>query len=184
MVDKRCPDRHLVIAHDQTTFAELMDMNQRHEWHAAFVGDPRTNVVGIHFKEQPGHLRERRRPPRVDPCAEPGGPCKPDQIPVISVVIRVVVRQEDVAQRRQWHIGENKLTSHTVAAVDHIRGVVFDNDLGRCRTRLARPWSTTRPEEDQSRPCRLVFASAWLRERTHQRHSARAKCTSAEAWHV
>jgi hypothetical protein len=183
MVNKRCPNRYLIIAYDQTTFAELMDMDQRHEWHATFVSDPRVNVVRIHFKEQPGQLRERWRPPRVDPCVESGSPCKPDQIPVISGVIRVVVRQKDVAQRRQWHIGKHKLTGHAVAAVDHIRGVVSDNDLGRRRTRLARPWSTTSPEEDQSRPCRLAFASVWLRERTHQRNSAREKSTSAHAWH-
>lgn len=95
-----------------------MDVDQWHERHAAFVSDPRLNVVRIHLKEQPGRLCEWRRPPRIDPCAEPRGPCQPDQISVISIVIRVVVRQEDVAQRGQWHIGKNKLTSHAVAAVD------------------------------------------------------------------
>jgi hypothetical protein len=72
MIDKGCPDRHLVIAHDQAPFTQLVDMNQWDKRHAAFVSDPRVDVGLIHFEKQLGHLRERRWSPRVDLRAEPG----------------------------------------------------------------------------------------------------------------
>src|SRR5207247_2140123 len=135
MVNQWCPDRHLVLAREQPSLTELVNMDQRFERHAAFVRDPRMNVIRIQVKEQPGHLRERWRSPRIDACAEAGGPGEPYQIPVISVVIRVVVRQKDVAQSGQWHIGQNKLTSHTVATVNDIPSVVPDVD-GAHRTAM------------------------------------------------
>src|SRR5215471_12581313 len=123
-----------------------MHMDQRFEWHTSLVSYPRMDVVLIQFKEQPGHLRERRRSPRVNACAESGGPCEPDQVSIIGVVIRVLVRQEYMAHGRQRHAGKHKLPGHTVAAVDHIRRVVADDHLGRGRIRLPRPWSATGPK--------------------------------------
>ena len=78
----------------------------------------------------------------------------------------MLVRQKDVAQRGQWDAGKDKLTCHTVAAVNHISGVVPDDDLGRGRTRFPRPWPTTRAEKDESRSGRLTFGCEWLRERS------------------
>jgi len=94
------------------------------------------------------------------------------------------VRHENVAQRGQWHIRHDELTSHAVAAVDDIRGVVPDDDLGRRRTRLPRAWATTSPEQDESRPGDLAVGSLWLRERGHQCRRSRQKRTSAAGWHV
>src|SRR6266540_4199279 len=51
MIDKGCPDGHLVIAHDEPPFVQLVDMNQRDKWYAAFVSDPRVDVGLIHFEE-------------------------------------------------------------------------------------------------------------------------------------
>ena len=77
----------------------------------------------------------------------------------------MVVRHEDVAQRGQWHVRQDKLTSHAVAAVDDIRGVVPDDDLGRGRTRLPRAWAAASPEQDESGAGGLALNPIWLRER-------------------
>lgn len=51
MVDERCRDRHLVIAHPLPPFVQLVDMNQRDQRYAAFVSDPGVDVGCIQFKE-------------------------------------------------------------------------------------------------------------------------------------
>ena len=48
---------------------------------------------------------------------------------VTEQVLEVVMREEDVAQRRERHVGEDKLTRDPVAAVDHVRNTVHDDDL-------------------------------------------------------
>jgi hypothetical protein len=131
MIDQCGPDRHLVITQDQSSLAELMNMDQRLEWDASFVRRSRVNVVLIHIEKQPGHLRKRWRSPRVDAGAETSSPGEPDQVPIIGVVIGVVVRHEDVPERGQRDIRHHKLASHAVATVDDIRDVVPDDDLSR-----------------------------------------------------
>jgi hypothetical protein len=60
----------------------------------------------------------------------------------------MLVRQEDVTQVGQWNVGKYELSRNAVAAIDDIRAVVADDDLGGCRVRL--PWSrpATCPEKD------------------------------------
>jgi hypothetical protein len=58
----------------------------------------------------------------------------------------MLVRQEDVAQGGQGHVGEYKLPGYAVAAVDDIRSVIADNDLRGRRTRFPRSRPATRSE--------------------------------------
>jgi len=59
------------------------------------------------------------------------------------------VRDEDVSNERQRHIGQHKLTRDAVAAVNHIRRVVGDDDLRRRGTDFSRPWTASGPEENE-----------------------------------
>jgi hypothetical protein len=58
----------------------------------------------------------------------------------------MLVRQEDVAQGGQGHVGEYELSGYAVAAIDDIRSVIADNDLRGRRTRFPRPRPATRSE--------------------------------------
>src|SRR4029077_16901584 len=73
---------------------------------------------------------------------------------------------------------------HAIAAVDDVRGVVPDDDLGRRRTRPPRAWAATSPQQNESRSGGLALGFIWLRECGHQGRSARQKRTSAADWHV
>ena len=79
------------------------------------------DVRRVHLEEQARHLPKRWRAPRIDSRSQPGGPRQPDQVAVISVVVRVVVRDEDVAKRRQRHVGEYELASDAISAIHHVR---------------------------------------------------------------
>jgi hypothetical protein len=59
------------------------------------------------------------------------------------------MRNKDVTDDRQRHIGKHKLPRDAVAAVNHIRGVVRDDDLRRRGTDFSRPRTTSRPEENE-----------------------------------
>ena len=78
-----------------------------------------------------------------------GCPRKPDQVAVVRVVIGVLVRDEDVPQRRERHAGKGQLAGDPVAAIDHVRGVAADNHLRGCRARLPRTRAAARSEEDE-----------------------------------
>src|SRR5690349_11570630 len=62
----------------------------------------------------------------------------------------MLVRDEDVTNARQRHIRKHKLPRDAVAAVNHIRGVVRDDDLRRRGTFPARTGTASRPEENES----------------------------------
>ena len=80
---------------------QLVDMDEGCERNAALVLNPGIDVVGVHFEEQLRHLREWRWPPGIDARAEAGGPSQPNQIPIVSIVVGMLVGQEDVTQSRQ-----------------------------------------------------------------------------------
>lgn len=60
------------------------------------------------------------------------------------------MRNEDVTDDRQRYIGKHKLPRNAVAAVNHIRGVVRDDDLRRRGTDFSRPRTTARSEKNES----------------------------------
>ena len=100
-------------------------------------------------EEQPGHLRERWRSPSIDTRMQPGTPREPNEIPVIGIVVRMVVRQENVAECGQRHSGERELARDTVATVDDVDGIIRDDDLCGRRASLAWPGTTARTKKDQ-----------------------------------
>src|SRR5882724_8094380 len=67
----------VLVLHDWTCLDQLVYVNERDERAPALVGDARLDVGGIHLEEEPGHLLERRRPPRIHARAQPGRPCQP-----------------------------------------------------------------------------------------------------------
>ena len=63
----------------------------------------------------------------------------------------MLMRDEDVTNHRERHTGKHELSCDAVTAINHIRRIVRDDHLRRRGTRLARSWTTSRPEEDESR---------------------------------
>src|SRR5690348_1103197 len=59
----------------------------------------------------------------------------------------MLVGDEDVTNARERDARHHELPGDTVTTIDHVRGVVRDNHLRRRRTRLARPWTSSRSEE-------------------------------------
>src|SRR4029077_5078578 len=96
MVYERSGGRYVLVPHDFAVLVQLVDMNQRNERHPPLIGDTRLDVRRVHFEEQPGHLLERWGDPRVDSRSFYGGPSQPEQVAVIGVMVRVMVREEDV----------------------------------------------------------------------------------------
>src|SRR6266478_4473103 len=170
----------VLVLHDWTCLDQLVYVNERDERAPALVGDARLDVGGIHLEEEPGHLLERRRPPRVDARAQPGRPCQPDEIAVVGIVIRVVVRDENVSQVRQRNTGEHQLARDAIAAIDHVRTVVRDDDLSGRRADLSRPGATTRAEQDEPGLAVLPFRAARQPRRTDQQGGACESSASAD----
>jgi hypothetical protein len=116
-----------------------MNVNQRLQRHTVLVGDSRSNVIRVHLEEQLRHLLQRRRSPRVDARAKTGSPGEQQQVAVVRVVVRVLMRHENVAQARQRNAGKHELTRDAVTAIDDVRGVVDDDHLCRRRAQSTRP---------------------------------------------
>jgi hypothetical protein len=155
--------------HDRAAVAQLVDLNQRSEWWPSFVGDARPDVKRVHLEEQRRHLLERWWAPRVDTRPESARPREPDQVAVVRVVIGVMVGDEDVAQLRQGHAGQDQLPGDTVAAVDDVRCVVDEDHLRRLRAGLSRSRAAARAEEDQFR-LRAVLPRAGPRPECRRHH--------------
>ena len=102
----------------------------------------------VHLEEQPRHARQRRRPPRVHRRREMVAPREQQQVAVVRVVIGVVVRDEDVAQRAE-DAGDHHLAGDAVAAVDHVAAVADDDDLRGARARLLGRRPARGAEQDQ-----------------------------------
>ena len=69
----------------------------------------------------------------------PVRPGEPDQIPVVGVVIRMLMRQEHVAQRRQRHTGRTSCRATPSPQSMTYADFVADDYLRRPRVRLPRP---------------------------------------------
>jgi hypothetical protein len=70
----------------------------------------------------------------------------------------MVVRDEDMAQSVERDVRGGELSSDAVTAVDHVGGVVDENDLRRRDSVRAGTRPTSGPEQDQSRLRRLSLA--------------------------
>jgi hypothetical protein len=71
-------------------------VNQRYEGDPALVGYTGIDVIRIHLKKELSHLLEWRRPPAIDARAQSRRPSQQQQIAVVCVVIRMMMRNEDV----------------------------------------------------------------------------------------
>ena len=152
MNDERRGRLEVLVLHDDATLRQLVDVYERSERDTALVGDTSLDIVGVHFKKQTRHLFDRRRPPRVDARPQAGGPREPDQIAVVGIVIRVLVRDKDVPQGRQLDAREDKLPGDAVPAIDDVWRVVREDHLGRSGRHFPRSRSSAGAEKDQPRP--------------------------------
>ena len=102
-----------------------------------------------HLEEQLGDPRQRRRSPRIHRRLERIPPRQQEEIAVVRVVIRVVMGDEDVAERAE-DTGRHHLPRDAVAAIDHIPAIADHDDLRRARSARLRCRSARGAEQDKS----------------------------------
>jgi hypothetical protein len=124
MVDERGRYPHLTVVQYDARAVEIVDAEQRRQRHAPFVGDSRFDVCRVERKKLRCHPGQRRRPPAIDRRLEAGRPGQEEQVAIVRVVIRVMMRDEDVADRSQRHIRRDQLPRDAVPAIDDVRRVV------------------------------------------------------------
>ena len=129
VLDERSSHSHLLVVHHCPTGRELVWVHERPERHSPFVRDADVDVVLVHLEKQTRHSREGRRPPGVDARVQPRGPCEPDEVPIVRVVVRVLMRDEHMAQRRQRDTGRRELTRDAISAIDDVRDAAADDHL-------------------------------------------------------
>ena len=106
-------------------------------------------------------LVKRRASPHVHPALEAGSPREQQQVADVRVVVRVMVSDEDMPDRRERHPGQCQLTGDAVPTVDDIGGAVGDNDLGGRRGWLLGPRPAGGAEQDEPRPCARHLRMGW-----------------------
>ena len=67
----------------------------------AFVRDPDRDVVGMVLQREFDQLCDPRRTVGIDRRLGPGRPAEDEQVAEVGIVVAVVVRNEDRAQRRR-----------------------------------------------------------------------------------
>src|SRR5262245_12666377 len=170
MVHEGRRDGQVLVSHEWAPVAELVNVDQWHQRHPVLVDDPDVDVSRVHFEEQPGHLLERWRSPSIDTGKPPRAPRKPNEVPVVGIVVRMMVREENVPESGHRHSSKRELARDAVAAIDDIRRVVRHDDLCGGRTTLAWPGPAARTKKDQSGPHALRSLGAAQR-RDHQRRT-------------
>src|ERR1041385_9167638 len=109
---------------------------------AAFVYNAHVDIKLLILEKLLGHLRETRWTIRVDLRGQTRDPRVIDQRSKLEIVIRVVMRDKDVAQPVERDTRSDQLLRHTVTAVDQVRNVV---DQERRRGIAAACCSDARP---------------------------------------
>jgi len=67
------------------------------------------------------------------------------------------MRDENVTNDRERHPGKHELSCDAVTAINHVRGVVGDDDLRCGGTRLARPGTASRSKQNEPGSITLNF---------------------------
>jgi hypothetical protein len=149
----RARDGHQVVFHDRAAPRDLVRMDERRQRRAALVAHAHGDVGRAHVEKLLRHARQRRRSPRIHRRRQPVAPREQQQVAVVGVVIRMMVRDEDVPERPE-HARDRHLTRDAVAAVDHVAAIADDDDLGW--TGACGLWCrpACRAEQDEPRgPC-------------------------------
>jgi len=128
------------------TLRNLVWMDKRNKRHPSFVRDARLHVIGVHLQEQARHASERGRPPSVHAVLESRLPSQQKKVSVIRVVVRVLVRDENVANSAQRHSGSHELDG-SISAVHNVGCIVHQNHLRGRRSTLSRPRPAGRPRK-------------------------------------
>ena len=113
-----------------------MRAHQLAQVRATFVGDPRVDVEALGLPIGVEQLLDAGGPIGVDTAAQSGRPRVVDERAELEVVVGMMVRDEDVAQRRQRQAGLHQLEGDPVARVDHIRHVAVDDQVRARRRRI------------------------------------------------
>src|SRR3569833_441359 len=87
----------------------------------ALVLHPRIDIDLFVTKEITRHLTESRRPERVNVYLAACHPGVIQQRPILKIMIRMVMRDENVAERAEAYLRAQELACDTVAAIDDVR---------------------------------------------------------------
>jgi len=97
MIDQRGRDLDAFVFENLAGGGKIVRADQRRELHPLFVGHTCRDVDRVHFEEQARHFLERRRSESIHRRAQSTRPGQQQQIAVVGVVIRMVVRDEYAA---------------------------------------------------------------------------------------
>jgi hypothetical protein len=142
MIHKGAPHRHSFRAQNDSLRAQFMRMNQRRERNSSFVVRAGSNVILIHREKQFRHSRERGRP-RIHASAQSGPPRDQQQGFVLSIVVGMVVCDENVPQSVQANAGPRQLCGYADPAIKHVGRLVDQNHLRAGDSRFSGPRAST-----------------------------------------
>ena len=152
MVDERGGDLDPLIRDDDARRRYLVRLNQRRQGDPPLVGDTGLDVEGVELEVETRHLRQGRRSVRAHVTPKPAGPGEQEKVPVVGIVIRVVMGDEDVGEVSEIDSGGDELPGNAIAAVNDVSAVVDEDDLGRRRTIGFRSRTAGGSEQDQPAP--------------------------------
>jgi hypothetical protein len=73
----------------------------------------------------------------------------------------MMVCDQDVPQLRKRHACRDKLPGNAVTAIDDIRGIIDEDDLGGRNSVCARAWATTSAEQNETSLSRVLSPEGW-----------------------
>ena len=92
---------------------------------------------------------ERRWAPESSRVRSPAVQANNSRLPVVGVMVRVVMSDEDVPDGRERHTRQHELTRDSVAAIHNVRRIIGNDDLSRRRSGRTWPRPTGGSKEDQ-----------------------------------
>src|SRR5581483_1426124 len=128
----------------------LMGLDERFERDAALIFDACANVYRAHLDKELRDFPQRRRSPRLYGVAQTALPCKQKQVPVVSVVVGVMMGNENRSEVGKRNASPDQLRRHAIAAIYNVCRVADNDDLRRRKTVRARAWSAAGPEQNEA----------------------------------
>src|SRR5260370_15103932 len=156
MAHKKTADLHVIILHYDARAIELVNEDQLAWIFTALVRDARFDIKLLVTEKILGHLAKAGRSISVDVDGQAGNPRVVEQGAVLKIVIRMVMRNEDVAQSVKRNPGGQQLPRSSIAAINNVGNIVdLDQRRGIAAARLAH--ARTALCAEQVYPCELLF---------------------------
>src|SRR5438876_5413710 len=116
--------RHFVVLHDDTLAIKFVHENHFARIKPAFIFKTRLDIELLVTEKVLSHFTQTGRTIGVNTDSLGGNARVIEQRAVLEVMIRVMMRDEDVAQSVERNTCRNQLPRYTIAAINDIKNVV------------------------------------------------------------